>query len=200
MSMFHDVQFPLPLAYGASGGPVRRTEIVTLANGFEHRNAAQQNSRRRYDAGVGVKSIDDMRLLIAFFEARYGSLYGFRFRDPVDHFADNNIGVGDGVMTQYQLYKSYTDAAGSWQRVITKPVAGSLVVSINNVATTAFTLDTISGILVFDDAPPNGAIIHSQFEFDVPVRFDTEQIVTSLAGKNAVSAIHVPLVEILDHA
>jgi len=95
MSSFHDVSFPLPLAFGANGGPIRQTEIITLAIGQEQRNTAQANSRRRYDAGVGVKSLEDMQTLIAFFEARRGQLHGFRFRDPMDHKVDGEIGTGN---------------------------------------------------------------------------------------------------------
>ena len=140
MPAFHDVQFPLPLAFGASGGPQRQTDIVTLANGHEQRNTARAHSRRRYDAGIGIKSLDDVRVLIAFFEARRGQLYGFRFRDPIDYCSaettevinatDQIIGLGDGAQTQWQLVKTYGDTQGSWQRQITKPVQSSVVIAL----------------------------------------------------------------------
>ena len=41
---------------------------VTLANGFEERNSPWAHARRRYDAGVGLRSLDDVEALIAFFE------------------------------------------------------------------------------------------------------------------------------------
>ncbi|MES2906360.1 MAG: DUF2460 domain-containing protein, partial [Pseudomonadota bacterium] len=78
------VQFPIALALDARGGPERRTDIVTLASGREERNARWAHARRKYDAGIGVRSLDDLRGVLAFFEERKGKLYGFRYRDPLD--------------------------------------------------------------------------------------------------------------------
>ena len=50
---FHEARFPTNQSFGSVGGPERRTEIVTLANGFEERNTPWAHSRRRYDAGSG---------------------------------------------------------------------------------------------------------------------------------------------------
>ena len=197
MSSFHDVRFPLPLAFGASGGPARQTEIITLANGHEQRNAAQVNSRRRYDAGVGVKSVSDMQTLISFFEARSGQLYSFRFRDPMDYQASGQIGVGDGQETTFQLSKTYADSAGSWTRAVTKPLVETAEMPIDALPTTLFVLDGETGVVTFAEAPPNGAIISATFEFDVPVRFDTSHLTTSLEAFGAGGAVHVPLIEVL---
>jgi len=200
MSSFHDVSFPLSLAFGASGGPVRQTVIITLASGHEQRNTAQANSRRKYDAGVGIKNLGDMQILIAFFEARRGQLYSFRFRDPVDFTADNNIGIGDGQTTEFQLSKSYEDLAGSWQRMITKPVLGSLAMRLNAQSTTDFSIDYTTGLVTFDTAPANGVVISASFEFDVPVRFDIAHLNTSLEAFGAGGAVNIPLIEVLAHA
>jgi uncharacterized protein (TIGR02217 family) len=196
MSSFHDVNFPIPLAFGASGGPVRQTEIITLVSGHEQRNTAQANSRRRYDAGVGVKSLEDMQILIAFFEARRGQLHGFRFRDPMDYKADGEIGIGDATTTEFQLYKTYADVAGSWKRNITKPKAGTLIIKLGTTLTTAFSVDNTTGKIVFNAPPASGVIITAAYEFDVPVRFDADQLTTSLESFGAGGAVHVPLIEV----
>lgn len=81
---FHEVRFPASLSFGSVGGPERRTDIVTLANGFEERNTPWAHSRRRYDAGLGMRSLDDIETLISFFEARQGQIYGFRWKDWSD--------------------------------------------------------------------------------------------------------------------
>ena len=94
---FHEVRFPATLSFGSVGGPERRTEIVTLANGFEERNTPWAHSRRRYDAGLGLRSLDDVEALIAFFEARRGQLYGFRWKDWADYkscAASKPVGTG----------------------------------------------------------------------------------------------------------
>ena len=121
---FHDIRFPANLSFGSIGGPERRTEIVTLANGFEERNTPWEHARRRYDAGVGLRSLDDIETLIAFFEARRGQLYGFRWKDWSDYkscrpsdgvrFDDQVIGSGDGELYRFQLTKTYESGSAAY--------------------------------------------------------------------------------------
>ena len=81
---FDNIRFPTSISRGSSGGPERRTDVVTTASGREERNARWANSRRRYDAGFGVKSLDDIHAVIAFFEERRGRLHAFRWKDHAD--------------------------------------------------------------------------------------------------------------------
>ena len=212
MNGFHNISFPLPLAFGASGGPSRRTDITQLASGAEHRNTPHAQSRRRYNAGAGVKSISELHDLIAFFEARFGQLYSFRFRDPLDYKScssdkdtsstDQTIGIGDGETADFQLMKSYSDRAGKYDRRITKPVSETVRIAINGTEIPAsdIALNELTGEVVFNTSPPPNAIITAGFEFDVPVRFDTDQLDVSLEAFGAGQAINIPLIEVLDHA
>ena len=211
MSGFHEVRFPLRVALGASGGPVRRTDIVNLSNGRESRNQRWRDSRRSYEAGSGVKSVADLYAVLEFFEARGGQLYGFRFRDPVDwkscgpgqaiSASDQQIGVGDGATSAFSLTKTYADAAGGWERRITKPVAGTVVVSVGGVAkaATSFAVDTTTGTVTFaaGHVPAAGQIVRAGFEFDVAVRFDTDRIEINLAHFDAGRIPAIPLTEVL---
>jgi len=210
MSSFHDIRFPLPLAFGASGGPVRQTEITTLVSGHEQRNTSQAFSRRRYDAGVGVKSVEDMQMLINFYEARFGELYAFRFRDPLDHNSaitgksiiatDQVIGTGDGVQTEFQLVKTYGDSAAQSQRLITKPIGASIVAALDGNETTAFSVDVLTGIVALNTPPASGVLVTAGYEFDVPVRFATDHLSATLDSFGAGGAVHVPLVEVKTNA
>ena len=210
MSSFHDVRFPLPLAFGASGGPVRQTDIVTLASGHEQRNTSQAFSRRRYDAGVGVKSLEDMQVLVRFFEARFGQLHSFRFRDPIDHNSaptgenistgDQLLGKADGVMTEFQLTKNYGVQDGACERIITKPVNASVIIAVGGVVTSGFYVNPLTGLVTFQSPPQAGKLVTAGFEFDVPVRFDTEHLSAALESFGAGGAVHVPLLEVLAHA
>lgn len=207
---FHEVRFPLRLALGTSGGPVRRTDIVGLSNGRENRNRRWRDARRHYDAGSGIRSIGDLYVVLAFFEARAGQLHGFRFRDPLDFrscppdstvsAADQAIGTGDGVTAGFKLVKTYGDAGGSTVREITKPVAGTVVVSVGGVAAVPadFSLDATSGRITFvpGKIPAAGAVVRAGYEFDVPVRFDTDRIDIDLAQFKAGRIPTIPLVEI----
>ncbi|MCJ9754912.1 DUF2460 domain-containing protein [Neorhizobium sp. BETTINA12A] len=211
MSGFHEVRFPLRLALGATGGPVRRTDIVNLSNGREQRNQRWRDSRRSYDAGSGVKSLTDLYAVLEFFEARGGQLYGFRFRDPVDwkscapgetvSATDQTIGAGDGETAAFQLVKIYADGGGSWTRRIVKPVAGTIVLSVDGVAQApeAFSADAATGIVTFaaGHVPAIGAVVRAGYEFEVPVRFDTDRIDVNLAHFDAGRIPTIPLTEVL---
>ncbi|MBI1172283.1 TIGR02217 family protein [bacterium] len=206
---FHDVRYPTNLSFGSSGGPERRTEIVTLVNGYEERNSPWQDSRRHYDAGSGMRSLDDLETLIAFFEARRGELFAFRWKDWSDFKTcrpsqavgpqDQQIGVGDGVTTAFQLVKVYRSGEQSYARVLTKPVAGTVQVAVNGVAQTAtsqFVADLATGLVTFNLPPAAGLVVTAGCEFDVPVRFDTDRISTSLATFQAGQIPAVPVIEV----
>ena len=204
---FHEVRFPASLSFGSVGGPERRTDVVTLANGFEERNTPWAHSRRRYDAGVGMRSLDDVEALVAFFEARRGRFHGFRFRDPADHKScaptgapaatDQSIGTGDGATVSFQLAKTYGAGTSDWVRKITKPVSGSVLIALDGIPqSSGFSVDDATGVVTFDSAPGVGVAVTAGFKFDVPVRFDTDRLDVDLDAFAAGSAPHVPLVEI----
>lgn len=206
---FHEIRFPTKLSFGSVGGPERRTEVVTLANGFEERNTPWSHSRRRYDAGVGMRSLDDMETLIAFFEARRGQLFGFRWKDWSDFkscapsrepaYRDQIIATGDGVTRVFQLTKTYRSGAETYVRPITKPVEGTVRMGVGVdelVDSVHYTVDPATGLVTFTDVPDAGDEISAGFEFDVPVRFDIDRIQTSVASFQAGEAPAVPVVEI----
>lgn len=207
--VFHEVRFPANLSFGSVGGPERRTEVVTLANGFEERNTPWEHSRRRYDAGIGMRSLDDMETLIAFFEARRGQLVGFRWKDWSDYksglpsrpirYTDQIIGWGDGEQVAFQLIKTYRSGSESYARPIQKPVDGSVKLGLKGdplVEGTQYTVDYNTGVVTFMTAPETGAEVTAGYEFDVPVRFDTDRIHTSVASFQAGDAPNVPVVEV----
>lgn len=206
---FHDIRFPANLSFGAVGGPERRTEIVTLANGFEERNTPWEHSRRRYDAGMGLRSLDDLDTLLAFFEARRGPLHGFRWKDWADWKSsrpsmgtmptDQRLGFGDGVKTTFQLRKRYLSGNAEYYRPILKPVQGTVTVAVADdpkVEGDEFTVDTETGVITFMVPPDIGALVTAGFEFDVPVRFDTDRIAVSMASYQAGEVPDIPVIEV----
>ncbi len=205
---FHEVRFPAALSMGSSGGPERRTEIVTLSNGFEERNSPWAHSRRRYDAGLGVRSLDDLAAVIAFFEARQGQLYGFRWKDWTDYRSclpsaqpsahDQEIGTGDGARTVFTLRKTYRSGPAAYERPVVKPVEGSVRVAVGGVELppAAFGVDHATGQVMLAEPAPAGAAITAGFEFDVPVRFDTDRITASLASLSAGEIPSIPVIEV----
>lgn len=211
MTDFHEVRFPIDVARGARGGPERQTQIVTLASGREVRNSRWAHSRRRYDAGLGVRSFDALAVMVSFFEERRGRLYGFRWRDQLDWKSgapsqaptatDQLIGTGDGLNLVFQLCKTYGEGASAYRRSIAKPQAGSVLTAVDGVVQTpgAFSCDVTTGLVTFaaEHVPPPGAAVTAGFAFDVPVRFDADAIEVDLSAFEAGEIPRIPVVEIL---
>jgi uncharacterized protein (TIGR02217 family) len=211
VSAFQEVVFPISVALGSTGGPQRKTEIVTLGSGSELRNARWVDSKRQYDAGSGVSSMADLASVVAFFEEMRGRLTGFRYRDPLDDrscpFAktptptDQPIGVGDGTTATFQLVKVYGATSEAWTRTIAKPVAGSVVVAVGGTAQTVgtrVTVDVTTGLVTFaaGSIPAAGVTVTAGYLFHVPVRFDTDDLKIDLTQFAAGHIPSIPLLEI----
>ena len=206
--LFDDVRFPTSISRGSTGGPERRTDVVTTASGREERNSRWAHSRRRYNIGFGIKSLTELQQVIDFFEARRGRLHAFRFKDHADFkscaanaiaaAADQNIGTGNGTNAAFQLVKHHGAAPRDYVRTIYAPVAGTVLVAVNGVPTTAFTLDAMTGIVTFNagNTPANAAAVTAGFHFDVPVRFDTDEITINLAHFEAGDIPEISLLEV----
>ncbi len=199
---FDDVLFPLALGREASVEPSFSTAIVETAGGAEQRNSEWADARLRFDAGPGVRSEAELAELIAFFRARRGAAKAFRFRDPFDFSsngmsgepgaADQLLGAGDGVRTDFALVKDYDGQ----QRRITRPIAGSVRLSVDGVErVSGWTLGG-KGVVTFEEAPAPGAAVRAGFRFDVPVRFEDDRLEISRATFLAGEATSVKLIEV----
>ncbi|MGV3578265.1 phage distal tail protein, Rcc01695 family [Brevundimonas sp.] len=201
---FHEVSLPARLAFGSTGGVERRTDVVTLASGFERRSSPWAMGRRRYLIGANLRSLADMAELTAFFEARRGRLYGFRFRDFADFAScgpggtptatDQSLGAGNGERTTFALVKAYGDVA----RPIAKPVEGSVRVAVGGVAlpSGAFAVDVATGEVMLASPPGAGVAVTAGFLFDTPVRFDADRLEVTLESFGAGRMAAVPLIEV----
>ncbi|HZT50244.1 MAG TPA: DUF2460 domain-containing protein [Hyphomicrobiaceae bacterium] len=208
---FHEIRFPTAISRAAQGGPERRTDVVVLGSGAEERNARWADSRRSYNAGYGVKSLDDLHAVIAFFEERRGRLHGFRWRDAADCKScppeasptalDQQIGTGDGATATFQLTKRYGTAFNPWNRPIKKPVAGTVLIAVAGavqVEGTDYAIDHTTGLVTFlpGHIPASGAAVTAGFEFDVPVRFDSDRLEINIQGVRHGAIPSIPIVEI----
>ncbi len=204
---FDEVSLPLHVRFGARGGPAFSTDVVVIDSGYERRNQNWSLARRVFDARTGLRSVADVATLHAFFLARAGKARGFRLRDWNDYssasdniatpsFRDQALGTGDGTTTIFQLTKNYTSGGVTHIRPIAKPVSGSILIGINGTnITSGWGVDTTTGLVTFAAAPASGQTLTTGFLFDVPVRFDTDQLsVTS--DSYATSETDIPIVEI----
>ncbi len=208
---FDEIQFPTGIGYGSTGGPRRRTEIARLGSGAEERNQLWADSLREYNAGYGVKSHDDLHAVLTFFEARAGQFRGFRFKDWPDHRscpplqtpspADQTIGTGYASNASFQLTKLYVSGPQAWSRTIRKPIVGTVRVAVAGTEKTLgvdFNVDTTTGIVTFiaGHVPGNGVLVTAGFEFDVPVRFNTDYLNINLSAFQAGEIPDIPIIEI----
>ena len=198
MSGFHEVQFPPDISYGASGGPGYLTTVITTVSGHERRNANWAAARAKWNVAHGLKKREQVAALIAFFRARRGRAYGFRFKDWTDYQAlAQPLGQGDGATREFQLVKVYASGGEAESRVITKPVEGTVKIYRDGIeAVSGWSLEATTGLITFSSAPASGVQVTADFEFDVPVRFDTDRIATSVASFQAGEAPNVPVVEV----
>jgi uncharacterized protein (TIGR02217 family) len=174
-------RFPDQLAYGARGGPGYSTSIVGTFDGSETRNQNWAYPLARYDVGLVHRDRATTELLFSFFRTiAQGRTNTFRFRDPLPGEAegvDEVLGVGDGTKTTFRLVKCYRSGGLVSPRRITKPVAGSVHVTVNNVPVPSgsVSVNTTQGLVTIP-APGAGTVVRASFQFDVPVRFETDTL------------------------
>jgi uncharacterized protein (TIGR02217 family) len=206
---FHDVLFPLELGFEASVGPEFRTEVVEFTSGFEQRNTSWAQARLAFDAGLGVRSEEDLRTILSFFRARRGRAHGFRIRDPLDHASgklaegvtplDESLGVGDGSTMTFPLVKRYGDETYAHLRRITRPLNETIRVAVNGAEQVSGWQATAGGRIRFDAPPPAGVPVTAGFVFDVPVRFAVDRLEISVSGWRSGELPSVPIVEIREN-
>lgn len=198
MSSFHEVRFPERISYGAKGGPNYEVDIVTTKAGYEHRSLIRPEALCKYNISCGIKRPEQFQQVIAFYRARKGKAIGFRFKDWTDFQAVNTeIGIGDGSTVAFQLSKMYKDEGGYEIRTISKPVDGTVMIYVDGVYTPTVTVDTTTGVVTFPAAPAASTVITADFEFDVPVRFDTDMQDMEYANFNSIQWTNISLVELL---
>jgi uncharacterized protein (TIGR02217 family) len=190
---YDDVRFPIAIGREASVEPAFSTAVVVTANGFEQRNSDWADARLRFDVGPGIRGEAELQELIAFFRARRGAAVAFRFADPFDHEAEEQLlGEGDGLRTEFTLVKRY----GSQVRRITRPVAGSVRLFVAGAErVSGWTLGE-KGLVRFAEAPLEGAEVRASYSFDVPVRFAEDRLMLSRATFEAGEVASVPLIEV----
>lgn len=188
---FAEERLELGYDYGAVGGMNFSNEIIKMADdSIEQRNAVLHLPRGRWQLGdrtIAESAADNLAqvtYLRQFHLERVGSFQGFRFRDWSDFRGeDEDIATGDGIKSQFQLVKVYK-VLGSWSyRPIQKPVPGSVEIYLNQIPDTEnWTIDYSSGVISRLASVPLGARITADFEFDIPVWFESDQISFNLQG------------------
>lgn len=209
MAFIESPRFPEDISFGTQGGPGYNTSIVVTSSGFEFANIRWQNARNTYNVAMGVRDQAEVEELIAFFHIAQGKGNPFRFKDWNDYKTsaynnspantDQNFGTGDDSTVDFQLIKTYDlGGADDNYKDIKKPIDGTVLIAIDGspqTETTHYTIDYTTGIVTFVAAPAGAEILTWGGEFDVPVRFDTDELLLQYEFYEHGS-LSVPVVEV----
>jgi uncharacterized protein (TIGR02217 family) len=203
---FLEVQMDVNISYGSGGGPGFKTLIFEGHTGLEQRSISWTRAKGKWNVAQGIRNQSDMDTIRKLFYNTSGRAAGFRFKDWGDYQLTNEqIATGDGTTLAFKIIKTYSVTGSSYVRRIFKPVSGTMVVADNATVRTEgagagkYTVDYTTGIITFDNAikPANGHAITVSCDFDVPVRFDVDELSSSMDGYLTESWSNIPLVEIL---
>ena len=190
---FRDISFPPYVARGATGGPSFSTNVVALASGAEERNILWANSRGKWNISTGIRTREQMLEVIAFFHVVKGRGYSFRLKDWNDYSATDQSMI-EITSTVWQLVKRYNIGGFEHIRTITKPVVGTIVVLVGGIPTVPSGIDYLTGQVTFGSAP--GSAPTASFEFDVPVRFDTDHLPVQANAFDQQVVSQIDLIEV----
>lgn len=196
-------RFPEKITFGARGGPTWATNVVMLGGGNEQRIKNWSKARLRWDVSHGIKTQDDFDELLAFFYNAAGRANSFRFKDWTDYRVADADKVTLATYTDlsdesYQLFKTYTIGSDNYYRPITRPVASAFKLFYDGVQAVGseYSLDADTGVLTLTGDPPNGTVVAWSGEFDVPCRFDIDEMNVSYDDYNNYNWPRIPIVEV----
>lgn len=192
---FHNVRLSKSVEYNSTGGPGFKTSIIETSSGEEYRNVEWSRSRGKWDVGY-TNLASRIEEIIGFFNARRGRAYGFRFRDWLDYKVDNVFAISDGTTRVYQAAKIYGSGQDQFVRPLTR-LAGAVGILVDDEVVPA-EVNLNTGFMILGSFPPVGATIRIRGEFDVPVRFDIDQLRVRKRGNTVMEIDSVPLIEIRD--
>ena len=200
---FLDRQFPEKIGYGSRGGPGFKTSVFRMDSGFETTQPEWDRIRARYTVEYPYATALDVAAVEDFFYGMRGRAIGFRFKDWTDYQITNQIiGVGDGAQTRFQLFKRYESGGHHFDRIIKKPVKGTvqriLVDDAELLENTDFSISYGTGVIVFNDPPAAGTILTITYiEYDVPVRFDTDEMIVAAIQHDQFSITGLDMIEVI---
>jgi uncharacterized protein (TIGR02217 family) len=204
-------RLPEGIERGSGFGPSFRNVIQEAISGNEQRFAQWTNCRGVGNLSYGLLTssdpLGDFRAILAMFRAHTGSMNPWRFRDWSDYTATDEIfGTGDGAKTSFQLTMTYDPSqillGSPGSLFYVRSIAlldGAPTIEIDGVTKTVITDYTISasGVVTFTSAPANGKQLTWSGMFDVPVRFDTDQLPVVMNESDLAAISNIPIKEVI---
>ncbi len=191
MHNFHNILLPDFISIHLKGGPAFATSVANSISGREVRVSERRHAIQKYRLSGCRLSHEQFQEFNCFFRARMGVGYGFRIRDHADFKLDASI-IGDGAKKEFELFKTYHDDISSYRRRITAVrEEGFLCNSLPS------SVDYIRGIIHMEIPPPEGFNIGVSAEFDVIVRFCSDEFKYSFCQDGSIQVEEIDLVEVL---
>lgn len=176
---FEEMRLNDRTSYGFVGGPSLKTRIKERPSGAESRNRQWIEARWSYRAPYRKITPTMFFELQNAFLALGGMHVGCRFKDWADYKANMlgttlpTQGTGTGALQVVSLVKAYAFGTRTYSRRIYKPVDGTVQFYANAVPIASTATDALGN---FSMTAPLGQVITADFEFDVPVRFDSDDM------------------------
>ena len=173
--MFIDERLLDCVRYGSSFGLEYKTNITTMRSGVESRNAEWKYPKGRYSIDYNAVTPNEYIAIRDAWVVANGAHRAFRFKDWSDFIVkDQFIGFGSGETQEIQLFKRYSFGNYYKDRLIYLPILETLEMKVDDAIIPFAFLD--KGKIEINVA--SGKEIKASFEFDVPVRFVEDKIMS----------------------
>ncbi len=168
IDMIIDEVFPFDISYNSIGATRFQTDVVRVDSGHDQRASRWSQPLMEYDVAYGVRTLEQLHALIAFFRVMKGRKYAFLYQDIVDHTSnlavnvearttpeitatDQQIGIGDSSTYTFQLTKTYPSPSGQNTQVrpIYRPQPGTVMIAVDGQEVTNWSVDNTTGIVTF---------------------------------------------------
>jgi uncharacterized protein (TIGR02217 family) len=192
-------RFDETISYGSTGGPGFKTFIFEGDSGIEGSVQNWEVVKGRWNLEKAINDKSDFDVVRAFFYNMRGKARGFRFKDHFDYIATDEpcSGLVNGVNRDFKLVKRYTSGSLSFDRRIFKPINGTLSMKVDGSAAGVTSVDYTTGDVRLAAAPTIGQVVTASFQFDVPVRFDVDELLASYEGFQLQTWSGIALVELI---
>ncbi len=189
----------------SSGGYKFRTTMVRAGSGIEKRvehnlqpSFPGLENQPMYEGDLGNLIVTQCELdyITNFFNARRGRNQGFRFKNWADykcthlpdygHKGEINAtytqgitypATADGTNKKFKMVKAYFSQGDVTYKALHKIVDNTASVYVNGVLDESVFIDVNNGEIHFETAPAQGSDITHNCQFDLPVRFDTDEMI-----------------------
>lgn len=182
---FVEERFNTEIRYGLVGGPVFSTDLVEVASGATYVNINWAEELGEWTTAADLYNRTEIDWLLKFFKARMGRAIGFRFKAWDDFEVTSAEGVTKAVATTpyLQLYKRYAASTRYVDKIIQKPVSGTVKVYANDVEMlSGWSVNLPTGLLTIDGGVVGGVTYTWSGQFDKPVRFTTDKFQCEFMG------------------